>query len=156
LPGPRWNGPPRGRPHRFRRPVGRASPQRILRMSEERPGDRFVFGSVLGLVVMVTWTLVIKYVAPLLYVLSESLARHPPPAIPVMWDFWWVAHLFLAWLLWHRHPRAWQAGVLIAVLEIGIVLIKFAAYLRHPDLSFWRLLWFTNKVYVLAFFVVFL
>ena len=118
-----------------------------------RRGDGLVTSAVIGLVVMATWTLVIKYLAPLLYVVSERAAGRDPGAVPVMWDFWWVAHLVLAWLLWRRHPRAWAAGVAIAAAEIAIVTVKLVAYLRHPDLSFWRLLWFTNKVYVLAFFV---
>ena len=125
-------------------------------MSALRPGDRFITLAVFGLVVMVAWTLVIKYLAPILYFISLSNAGRPPERVPVMWDFWWVAHLLLAWLLWHRHARAWAAGISIAALEIAIVVVKFIAYLRHPDLSFWRLLWFTNKAYVLVFFSVFL
>ena len=112
--------------------------------------------AVFGLVVMVTWTLVIKYLAPILHVVSERAAGRNPGQAPVMWDFWWVAHLALAWLLWHRHAWARAAGVAIAAAEIAVVTVKFVAYLRRPDLSFWRLLWFTNKVYVLAYFVVLL
>jgi hypothetical protein len=108
----------------------------------ERPA--WVTASVFGLVVMVTWTVVIKYLAPLL------------AGAPIMWDFWWMAHLVLAWLLWHRHPLARKAGLAIAAAEILIVTVKFVDFGRHPDLSFWRLLWFTNKVYVLLFFVWFL
>ena len=37
-----------------------------------------------------------------------------------------------------------------------IVATKFAVYLARPDLSFWRLLWFSNKIYVLAYFVLLL
>ncbi len=112
--------------------------------------------AVFGLVVMVTWTLVIKYLAPILYVASERAAGRAPAGVPIMWDFWWVAHLALAWLLWRRHRRAWAFGVAVSALEIVIVTLKVIAYLRAPDLSFWRLLWLTNKVYVLAFFVVLL
>ena len=112
--------------------------------------------AVFGLVVMVTWTLVIKYLAPVLYFVSERAAGREPPGVPIMWDFWWVAHLLLAWMLWRRHRRAWAFGVAVSALEILIVTVKFVAYLRAPDLSFWRLLWFTNKVYVLAFFVILL
>ena len=112
--------------------------------------------AVFGLVVMAAWTLVIKYLTPWLWAVSEHAAGHEGAAAPVMWDFWWVAHLCLAWLLWQRHPLAWTAGIGIAVVEILIVAAKFAFYLAAPDLTFWRLLWVTNKIYVLGFFVVFL
>jgi hypothetical protein len=112
--------------------------------------------AVFGLVVMVTWTLVIKYLAPILYFVSERAAGRAPAGVPILWDFWWVAHLALAWLLWRRHRRAWAFGVAVSAIEIVIVIVKFGAYALAPDLSFWRLLWFTNKVYVLVFFVVLL
>jgi hypothetical protein len=122
-------------------------------MSGGQPRDGWITGSVLGLVVMATWTLVIKYLAPVLYVVSERAAGRAPDGVPVMWDFWWAAHLALAWMLWTRHPRARAAGLSVAAAEIVIVTVKLAAYLDHPDWSFWRLLWLTNKVYVLIFFV---
>jgi len=118
--------------------------------------DGLIAFAVFGLVVMAAWTLVIKYLAPILYVVSERAAGRSPGPAPVMWDFWWVAHLALAWLLWRRHAWARAAGMVIAAAEIAVVTVKFIAYMRRPDLSFWRLLWFTNKVYVLAFFVVLL
>jgi hypothetical protein len=118
-----------------------------------RPG--WVTASVFGLVVMATWTLVIKYLAPLLYAAAERSAGHDIAA-PILWDFWWVAHLALAWLLWNGHRLSRPAGYAIASVEIAIVVVKFVLFLRAPEWSFWRLLWFTNKIYVLGFFVVFL
>jgi hypothetical protein len=115
----------------------------------------WVTASVFGLVVMATWTLVIKYLAPVLYAASERAAGRDIAA-PILWDFWWVAHLALAWLLWTGHRLARAAGHAVAVVEIGIVGVKFALFLRAPEWTFWRLLWFTNKIYVLGFFVLFL
>jgi hypothetical protein len=34
-----------------------------------------------------------------------------------------------------------------------VVIAKFARFLAAPDWSFWKLLWFSNKVYVLAYFL---
>lgn len=116
----------------------------------------FVTASVLGLVVMATWSLVIKYLAPVLWAVAESEAGRDVAAVPVMWDFWWVAHLWLAWLLWRGHRLVFAAGLVIAVVEIVIVVVKFFFFLQAPEWTFWKLLWFTNKMYVLAFFVVFL
>lgn len=116
----------------------------------------WVTASVLGLVVMATWTVVIKYLAPCLWAVSERAAGRADAGAPVMWDFWWAAHLLLAWLLWRGHRLARPAGLIIAPAEIAIVAVKIALYSRRPDLSFWKLLWLTNKIYVLGFFSVFL
>ena len=124
-------------------------------MSDAMERPTWVTASVFALVVMATWTIVVKYLAPILWAVAEHAAGNDAYA-PIMWDFWWVAHLALAWLLWHRHPLARNAGLVVAAAEIAIVTVKFVDYARHPDLSFWRLLWFTNKVYVLLFFVWFL
>jgi hypothetical protein len=115
----------------------------------------WVTASVFGLVVMATWTLAIKYVAPILWAAAERSAGREAVA-PIMWDFWWVAHLALAWLLWTGHRLARMTGYAVAIVEIAIVAMKFVLFLRAPDWSFWKLLWFTNKIYVLGFFVVFL
>ncbi|HYV19918.1 MAG TPA: hypothetical protein VFC25_12910 [Verrucomicrobiae bacterium] len=118
-----------------------------------RPG--WVTASVFGLVVMATWTLVIKDLAPVLYAAAERSAGRDIAA-PILWDFWWVAHLALAWLLWNGHRMARAAGYAIASVEIVIVVVKFVLFLRAPEWTFWRLLWFTNKIYVLGFFCLFL
>jgi hypothetical protein len=117
--------------------------------------DGWRTGCIAGLVVMATWTIVIKFIAPIFWAVSERIAGRPAGA-PIMWDFWWVAHLALARLIHLRHPLMWATGTIIAAVEILIVAVKFAVYLRAPDLSFWKLLWFTNKVYVFVFFVWFL
>ena len=115
----------------------------------------WVTASVFGLVVMAVWTLVIKYVAPVLWAAAERSAGRDAAA-PIMWDFWWVAHLALAGLLWTGHRLARPVGYAVAIVEILIVAAKFALFLRAPEWTFWTLLWFTNKVYVLGFFLLFL
>lgn len=109
--------------------------------------------AVLGLAVMATWTLVIKYLAPVLYLAAERAAGRRMASAPVMWDFWWVAHLALAWLLWTAHPRARAAALTVSIAEILIVTVKLSTFVSRPDLSFWGLLWLTNKIYVLSFFL---
>ena len=120
------------------------------------PPPGWVVVSVFALVVMATWTLVVKFLAPAAWFAAERAAGRAAAGPPVMWDFWWIAHLALAWMLWRRDRRAWLCGVAVAAAEVVIVAVKLAAYWQRPDLSFWRLLWLTNKVYVLAFFVLFL
>jgi hypothetical protein len=116
-------------------------------------GDRGIDLCVIGLVVMVTWTLTVKFLAPVLFYLAERQAGRPLAGPPVLWDFWWVAHLGLAWLLWHRFPLALLVGRGIAAAEVLIALGQLVLWLRQPDQSFWGLLWLTNKLYVLSFFL---
>ena len=118
------------------------------------PGvERWLDLSVFGLVAMATWTLVIKYLAPILWVFAPRAPGEAAGPAPIMWDFWWVAHLVLAWMLWRRHRWAWMSGMTVAGIEVAIVSIKFLLYADDPDGSFWKLLWLTNKLYVLLFFV---
>lgn len=112
--------------------------------------------AIAGLAVMIVWTLVVKYLVPVLWFVAERAAGRPPEAVPVMWDLWPLAHAALAWALWRRTAWAWRFGVAVSALEVAVVATKFALFLDAPTWTFWRLLWFTNKVYVLAFFVLLL
>jgi hypothetical protein len=118
--------------------------------SPESP--RWLPAAVLGLVVLIVWTVTIKYLVPIHWFWAERLAGRSPAAAPVMWDAWPLAHLALVYLLWTRHRLAWVAGVTISAAEIVVVATKFAFFLRAPEPTFWRLLWFTNKLYVMLFF----
>lgn len=118
--------------------------------ASERP--RWLVATVFGLVVMIVWTVVVKYAVPLHWAWAERLAGRDPGASRIMWDLWPLAHALLAGLLWTRHRTAWAAGVTISAVEVAVVSTKFAHFLRAPELDFWRLLWFTNKLYVLLFF----
>jgi hypothetical protein len=70
-----------------------------------------------------------------------------------MWDFWPVLHGALAVALWRRSRHARAFALAVALGEVAVVTVKFALFLRAPEWSFWKLLWFTNKIYVLAFFL---
>jgi len=101
---------------------------------------------------MIVWTLVVKYLVPLHWFWAERLAGRETATAPVMWDFWPLVHAALAVTLWRRASGAWAFGVAVAAAEIAVVATKFFFFLRAPELGFWRLLWFTNKLYVLVFF----
>jgi hypothetical protein len=115
--------------------------------------SRALVGSVFGLVAMVAWTLAVKYLAPWCWFLAERAAGRTPAAVPVMWDFWPLLHAGLAVALWRRWSYAWRFALAVALGEVAVVTVKFALFLRAPEWSFWQLLWFTNKIYVLAFFL---
>jgi hypothetical protein len=102
---------------------------------------------------MVTWTLVVKYLAPLLWLAAQRHAGDSAARAPIMWDLWPLAHLALATLLWRQHPWAWRLGVAVAAAEVAIVLVKLSAWLADPARDFWSLLWASNKLYVLAYFL---
>lgn len=116
----------------------------------ERPA--WLVAAVAGLGVMIVWTLVVKYLVPLHWFWAERLAGGAIDRPPVMWDLWPLVHAALAAALWRRASWAWRFGVAVAAAEIAVVATKFALYLRAPDLGFWRLLWFSNKLYVIVFF----
>lgn len=121
---------------------------------------RWIHWAVGGLIVMITWTLVVKYLAPLAWFWAETAAGRPPAAVPVMWDLWPLAHALLAVVLWRGVEaagqlrfRAWVFALGVAGIETAIVVTKLALWSAQPDRSFWKLLWLTNKVYVLLFFI---
>jgi hypothetical protein len=119
-------------------------------MSEGRP--RWLVAAVCGLVVMVTWTVVVKYLVPVAWFVAERAAGRAPEAVPVMWDLWPLAHLALAGLLWRRHPWALRAGIAVGAAEWLIVVLKLALFLTEPARDLWSLLWASNKLYVLVYF----
>ena len=118
-----------------------------------RAQPRSVVVATLGLVAMIAWTLAVKYLAPWCWFLAERAAGRAPAGVPVMWDAWPLVHATLAVVLWRRPPWAWGFALAVAVAEVAVVSVKFVRFAQAPQWSFWKLLWFTNKIYVLAFFV---
>ncbi len=104
------------------------------------------------LIFLAAWTLVIKFIFPVWY----DVAYGQPLGTHIYWDFWWVAHLWLAYALlsWQRYSYGLALGV--SVVEIAIILVKFALFLPAPDWSIWQTNWFINKLFVLACFMVML
>ena len=101
------------------------------------------------LFVLAAWTLVIKYVFPLAYALNEGV----PVLTYVMWDFWWVAHIWLGWALIRRPRYTFALALGVSVVEIIIVVTKFVLFLAAPQWNIWTTNWFINKCFVLACFI---
>ena len=56
-----------------------------------------------------------------------------------------------ALLHWRRYTFFAALGV--SIVEIAIVVTKFALFLSAPEWNIWRTNWFINKLFVLACFV---
>ncbi len=101
------------------------------------------------LFILAAWTLTIKFAFPVAWAVVHDL----PIGTHIYWDFWWVIHLWLGWALlnWRRYTYALAVGV--SVVEIAIIVTKFAMFLSAPQWDIWRTNWFINKLFVLACFV---
>ncbi len=104
------------------------------------------------LILLAAWTVTVKFAFPMAYALAEGV----PLATYIWWDFWWVAHLWLAWALLAqpRYTLALALGVSLA--EIAIVVVKLALFLDAPEWTIWTTNWFINKLFVLACFTLLL
>lgn len=103
----------------------------------------------LGLVLVAGWTLLIKFVLPMVAAARAGV----PLSTWIMWDFWWAAHLALAASLRRPGPATWPLAAIVAWVEITIIVTKFWLFLREPAWTFWTANWFANKCAVLALFV---
>ena len=104
------------------------------------------------LFVLAAWTLVIKYIFPVAFALNEGV----PVLTYVMWDFWWVAHIWLGWALINRPPYTFALALVVSVIEIVIVFTKFVVFLSEPQWDIWHTNWFINKCFVLVCFILLL
>jgi len=101
------------------------------------------------LVAAAAWTVTIKFILPV----AAALRAGEPAGTHVMWDFWWVAHLALAWSLTRPAAATWQFAAVVAWAEIAIITAKFARFLAAPAWTFWTANWFVNKCAVLTLFL---
>ena len=104
------------------------------------------------LFLLAAWTLVIKFAFPFAFGWYEGT----PLDTYIMWDFWWVIHLWLGWALlsWQRYTYA--LAVSVSVVEITIISVKLKVFLGDPSWTIWTANWFTNKLFVITCFVLML
>ncbi len=101
------------------------------------------------LILLAAWTLVIKFIFPITY----DAAYDHPLGTHIYWDFWWIIHLWLAWSLLNWRAYTYPFALVVSVVEIAIIVIKFALFFDQPDWSLWQTNWFINKLFVLACFI---
>lgn len=104
------------------------------------------------LIFLAAWTLVIKFIFPVVY----DAAYGNPTGTHIYWDFWWVVHLWLAYALLRWQVYSYWLAIVVSVIEIGIITTKFVIFFQGPDWTVWQTNWFINKLFVLACFVVML
>ena len=104
------------------------------------------------LFILAAWTVTIKFAFPIAYAFAEGA----PIGSYVMWDFWWVVHVWLGWALLHWRRYTFALAAMVSVAEIVIVVAKLVLFLSAPQWTIWRTNWFINKLFVLACFILLL
>lgn len=101
------------------------------------------------LYVSAAWTIAIKYALPIGWALWIGA---PWTAFIFFWDAWWGAHLAVGWSLVRARRGVWVWALLLAAVEIAIIVPKLTLFLIHPIADVWRMSWFVNKCWLLAYF----
>ena len=100
-------------------------------------------------IILVAWTIFIKYLFPIAFAMASGEGW----TTWIYWDFWPVAHLWLAWALLTRPGYTRALAIGMSLVEILIITTLFANFLADPEWTIWRTNWFVNKVFVLLAFV---
>ncbi|MEM7024646.1 MAG: hypothetical protein AAF637_19010, partial [Pseudomonadota bacterium] len=89
-------------------------------------------------------------------ILAYAIGYGLPIGTHIYWDFWWVAHLWLAWAMLRWQSYTYLLAVGVSMIEIAIIVTKFALFLPAPEWTIWTTNWFINKIFVLACFCIML
>ena len=101
------------------------------------------------LFVLASWTLVIKFALPLVFAWNEQV----PLDTYIMWDFWWIIHIWLGWALLYWQRYTYWLAVFVSIIEIAIISVKFSVFFRDPNWTIWTANWFVNKLFVITCFI---
>ena len=101
------------------------------------------------LIFIAAWTILIKFIFPVLYALNygENITKY------IMWDFWWIAHLWLAYSFLNISRNTYFIGLLICVFELIIIIYKLYVFFIFPQWTIWETNWMINKIFVLILFI---
>jgi hypothetical protein len=100
------------------------------------------------LIVLAAWTVTIEFLFPIAYARGVGA----PLDTFMYWAVWGVVHLWLAWALLRWQPYTYALAIGVSVVEILIIVTKFALFLPDPTWTIWTTNWFINKLFVLACF----
>lgn len=101
------------------------------------------------LIFIAAWTILIKFIFPVLYALNygENITKY------IMWDFWWVAHLWLAYSFLNISRNTYFIGLIICIFELIIIIYKLYIFFIFPQWTIWETNWMINKIFVLILFI---
>ena len=101
------------------------------------------------LFLVATWTIIIKFIFPIIYAINygDGLLSY------VMWDFWWVAHIWLAYSFLFISRYTFYLGSLITITELIIIIFKLYLFFISPEWNIWETNWMINKIIVLILFL---
>jgi hypothetical protein len=121
----------------------------LWNLKKAEPSPAFVRFLVNFLFILAAWTLLIKFILPVIFAMSEGAAiTHY-----IMWDFWWVVHILLGISMLNWASYTYSFAMLSSLAEISIIVTKFYLFLSDPDWTIWKMNWFVNKVFVLVCFI---
>tara|TARA_Y100000758_G_scaffold283821_1_gene232897 strand:- start:563 stop:979 length:417 start_codon:yes stop_codon:yes gene_type:complete len=101
------------------------------------------------LIFIAAWTILIKFIFPVLYALNygENITKY------IMWDFWWIAHLWLAYSFLNITRNTYFIGLIICIFELIIIIYKLYIFFIFPQWTIWETNWMINKIFVLILFI---
>ena len=101
------------------------------------------------LIFIAAWTILIKFIFPVLYALNygENITKY------IMWDFWWIAHLWLAYSFLNISRNTYFIGLIICIFELIIIIYKLYIFFIFPQWTIWETNWMINKIFVLILFI---
>lgn len=117
----------------------------------------------LVLSVLAAWAFLVRFINPMCLAWAMGAVDGELRKPYIMWDFWWISYLVLAYWFWRRKRYAWELGIGVSIIEIGSIIIHFSILLSDPlkpqtDAPplvdrFLTASWFVNKTVLLAFFI---
>ena len=101
------------------------------------------------LILMAAWTVFIKFLFPIVYAVNygHDFLNY------IMWDFWWVAHIWLAYSFLNISRYTFIFGSVISIAELIIIILKLYLFFNDPQWNIWDTNWMINKVVMLILFL---
>tara|TARA_B100000686_G_C16584767_1_gene860107 strand:- start:385 stop:783 length:399 start_codon:yes stop_codon:yes gene_type:complete len=101
------------------------------------------------LILMAGWTVFIKFLFPIFYAINygEDLLLY------IKWDFWWIAHIWLAYRFLNISRYTFLIGSIISFAELIIIIMKLYLFFQSPQWNIWDTNWMINKTLMLILFI---